>query len=141
MRKSMECSAPPSWRDCFRRVGKLLLGYSSDRIGVVVSAMSGVTDALLHLVSLAEQDDEAFNTELHTIGEHYSDTAHALIDGDRLIGVLDNWGTDAEDIKDILKTIALAKSAPQRSRAHQNGAIHRIFQEFVNANPRFPNVP
>ena len=31
---------------CFRRVAALLLDYSDARIGVVVSAMGGMTDAL-----------------------------------------------------------------------------------------------
>ena len=67
--------------DCFRRVAELLLDYSDDRIGVVVSALGGMTDALLHLPLLAEQDDNSFIAELHAIGERYADTAHALIDG------------------------------------------------------------
>ena len=54
--------------DCFRRVAELLLDYSDDRIGVVVSAIGGMTDALLRLAMLAEQDDDAFVVELHAIG-------------------------------------------------------------------------
>ena len=37
-------------------------------------------------------------------------------DGDARAPVLDAWSTDAKDITDILKAIALVKSAPQRSR-------------------------
>ena len=102
--------------ECFRRVAGLLLDYDDDRMGIVVSAMGDMTDALLHLATLAERDDDGFNAELHAIGERYSTTARALIDGDRLVEVLDAWGQDAEDIKDVLKAIALVKSAPQRSR-------------------------
>lgn len=101
---------------CFRRVAELLLDYSDDRIGVVVSAIGGMTDALLHLAVLAEQDDDAYAAELHAIGKRYAETAHALINGDRLIAVLDDWGTDAQGIEEILKSIARVKSAPQRSR-------------------------
>jgi len=78
--------------------------------------MGGMTDALLHLATLAERDDDSFNTELHAIGERYSSTATSLLDGDALVEVLDQWSTDAEDIMDVLKAIALVKSAPQRSR-------------------------
>ena len=102
--------------DCFRRVAKLLLDYPEDCIGVVVSALAGTTDALLGLAMLAEQDNDGYVAELHAIGERYSETAHALIDGDRLIAVLDDWGKDAEDIQVALKAIASVKSAPQRSR-------------------------
>ncbi len=102
--------------DCFRRVAELLLDYSDDRIGVVVSALGGMTDALLRLAMLAEQDDDAFVVELHAIGERYSETAHALINGDGLITILDDWGKDAQVIQESLEAIAQVKSAPQRSR-------------------------
>ena len=58
----------------------------------------------------------AFVAELNAIGERYSETARALLDGDALVAVLDEWGQDADDIRDVLKAIALVKSAPQRSR-------------------------
>jgi aspartokinase/homoserine dehydrogenase 1 len=102
--------------DCFRRVAKILLERTDSRVGVVVSAMGGMTDALLNLAVLAERDDDGFNAELHAIGERYSSTATSLLEGDLLVNVLDQWSTDAEDIKDVLKAIALVKSAPQRSR-------------------------
>ncbi len=85
-------------------------------MGVVVSAMSGMTDALLRLVTLAEGDNDQFEGELIAIGERYSETARALVDGDGLVDVLDTWSQDAADIRDVLKAIALVKSAPQRSR-------------------------
>jgi aspartokinase/homoserine dehydrogenase 1 len=102
--------------DCFDRVAGLLLEYGDERMGVVVSAMGGMTDALLNLATLAERDNDQFNAELHAIGERYTETARALLDGDRLVAVLDAWSQDAEDVKDVLKAIALVKSAPQRSR-------------------------
>jgi aspartokinase/homoserine dehydrogenase 1 len=102
--------------DCFRRVAGLLLDYSDERMGVVVSAMGGMTDALLRLATLAERDDDGFNTVLHSIGERYSATARELLDSDHLVGILDTWSLDAQDIKDVLKAVALVKSAPQRSR-------------------------
>ncbi|MGI9249483.1 MAG: bifunctional aspartate kinase/homoserine dehydrogenase I, partial [Woeseiaceae bacterium] len=102
--------------DCFRRVASLLLGYNDSCIGVVVSAMGGMTDALIDLAILAERDDDRFLGELQAIGERYSKTARDLVDGDQLVAVLDAWGQDAEDIEDVLKAIALVRSAPQRSR-------------------------
>jgi len=102
--------------ECFDRVAGILLAYDDSRIGVVVSAMAGMTDALLQLAALAEQGDDSFEAELHATGERYSNAAHALLDGDHLVAVLDGWSKDAEDIKDILTAIALVKSAPQRSR-------------------------
>lgn len=106
--------------DRFSRVANLILAQSAEhgdqRVGVVVSAMGGMTDALLRLAILAEQDDKSYGAELNAIGERYSETARTLISGDPLISVLDSWSKDAQDIQDVLKAIALVKSAPQRSR-------------------------
>ncbi|MEJ2276058.1 MAG: aspartate kinase, partial [Woeseiaceae bacterium] len=54
--------------------------------------------------------------QLDAIGERYAGTARELLDGDRLVPVLDAWSKDSEDVRDVLKAIALVKSAPQRSR-------------------------
>mgnify|MGYP001816869127 FL=1 len=102
--------------DCFNRVAGLMIERPGDRIGVVVSAMGGMTDALLNLASQAERDDSAYEAGLNAIGARYAQTAKALLDGDALVQVLDAWGQDAEDIRDVLKAIALVRSAPQRSR-------------------------
>jgi aspartokinase/homoserine dehydrogenase 1 len=102
--------------DCFRRVAGLMLERHDDRIGVVVSAMAGMTDALLNLAQLAERDDDRYTTELYAIGDRYANTARELIDGEQRAGVLDAWSRDADDVRDVLKAIALVKSAPQRSR-------------------------
>lgn len=101
---------------CFERVAGLILDSPDERIGVVVSAMGGMTDALLNLVTLAERADEAFEHELSKIGERCASTAKELVDGDVLVEVLDAWSCDAADISDVLKAVALVKSAPQRSR-------------------------
>jgi aspartokinase/homoserine dehydrogenase 1 len=102
--------------DCFKRVAGLMIERSGDRIGVVVSAMGGMTDALLNLASQAERDDGGYEAGLNAVGERYANTAKALLDGDALVSVLDAWGQDAEDIRDVLKAVALVRSAPQRSR-------------------------
>ncbi len=102
--------------ECFKRVAGILLAYDDSRTGVVVSAMGGMTDALIDLAILAEQDDAGFTAALHAIGERYSKTATALLAGETLVDVLDAWGKDSDDVIDVLKAIALVKSAPQRSR-------------------------
>ncbi len=102
--------------DCFRRVAGILLNYDDARMGVVVSAMGGMTNALIKLALAAEQDDTSFGVVLSAIGERYSATAREILDGDALVDVLDKWSADADDVIDVLKAIALVKSAPQRSR-------------------------
>ncbi len=102
--------------DCFRRVADLMLAESGERTGVVVSAMGGMTDALFDLVSQAEQDDASFIDGLHAIGERYATAAGALLDGDAERRLLEAWREDADDVRDVLKAIALVRAAPVRSR-------------------------
>ena len=101
---------------CFSRVANILEAQEHSRIGVVVSAMGGMTDSLLRLTSLAERDNNAFLAELHQLGERYGEVAKQLVEKEDLIGLLDQWSADAGDIEDLLKNIAMVKSAPQRSR-------------------------
>jgi len=101
--------------DCFRRVAGLMLAQQDLRVGVVVSAMGGMTDALLRLVFLAERDDD-FSAGLNAIGDRYAATAQVLLAADARASVLDAWSEDADDIRDVLKAVALVKSAQQRSR-------------------------
>src|SRR2546421_4716562 len=50
--------------DCFRKVAAILDSAPAARLGVVLSACRGVTDALLRLVALAERQDEAYHGEV-----------------------------------------------------------------------------
>jgi aspartokinase/homoserine dehydrogenase 1 len=101
---------------CFARVGDIVAGMPDPEIGVVVSAMAGMTDKLLRLPTLAEQDDSACKAELQQIGQRYEETAAALVSGDGLARLLDQWAQDTKDIEDILKAVAVMKSAPQRTK-------------------------
>ena len=102
--------------NCFARVADIIAGMPDGRIGVVVSAMRGMTDNLLNLSLLAERDDSSYGAELQEIGQRHSATAKELVTGDRLVRLLAQWAQDAKDIDDILQAIAVVKSAPQRTR-------------------------
>jgi len=101
---------------CFERVGDILGAMSNARIGVVVSAMGGMTNELLYLSSLAEQNDRDYLSALADVGTRYAETAKTLVSPDLLVCLLDQWARDSEDIQDILRAIAQVKSAPRRSR-------------------------
>ena len=53
--------------DCFRRVATILDSLPAPRLGVVLSACRGVTDALLRLVSLAERQDDSYRGEIASL--------------------------------------------------------------------------
>ena len=102
--------------NCFARVADIIAGMPDGKIGVVVSAMRGMTDHLLNLSLLAERADSSCGAELQEIGQRYSATAKELVTGDGLARLLGQWAQDAKDIEDILQAIAVVKSAPQRTR-------------------------
>ena len=101
---------------CFARVADIVAAMKDEQIGVVVSAMRGITDTLIHLSLLAERDDSAYSAALQEIGQRYSTTAKDLLSGDGLVRLLEQWDQDAKDIEDILQAVAVVKSAPQRTR-------------------------
>ena len=61
--------------DCFRRVAGIVLDLPGERLAVVVSAMGGMTDALIDLAVLAENADDEYRVALGRIGERYAATA------------------------------------------------------------------
>ncbi|MDZ7643506.1 MAG: aspartate kinase [Woeseiaceae bacterium] len=101
---------------CFRQVRDIVAAETTPVVGVVVSAMGGMTDRLLRLATLAERDDKAFHAELTELGERYSKTAADLLGAAARVELLDLWSQDARDLQDMLAAIAAVKSAPQRSR-------------------------
>jgi aspartokinase/homoserine dehydrogenase 1 len=100
---------------CFRRVADIISDQPDERLGVVVSAMRGVTDTLLRLVSLATANDGQYRSELHRVGERYAEAVRDLVSGNAGVLLLDEWSGDARSIAELLMTAAAARSAPQRT--------------------------
>ena len=65
--------------ECFKRVANILETLPPGRLGVVLSACRGVTDALLGLVSRAEAQDDSWRGELDGIRARHDTIAEALL--------------------------------------------------------------
>jgi len=101
----------------FRRVADILLAGRCGRKAVVVSAMGGMTDALLRLVSAAEKSASEIAPGLDAVAERYRETARALLPDDAAAAVvLDRFDADLRDAADVLQAISLVRSAAERSR-------------------------
>jgi aspartokinase/homoserine dehydrogenase 1 len=100
---------------CFKRVADIVGDQPDPRLGIVVSAMRGVTDRLIRLVSLAVRNDRRYVSELQEIGDLYSAAANDLVTGKARVVLLDLWSGDAKDIEGVLTSVAIAGSAPQQS--------------------------
>jgi bifunctional aspartokinase / homoserine dehydrogenase 1 len=102
--------------DCFGRVAEILEAQPELRLAVVLSACRGVTDALLRLVALAEQQDTSYQAELAALRERHATIARTLLASDAAqlyLAVLDR---DCHDIEGILHTVELTRSAAHNVR-------------------------
>jgi len=102
---------------CFRRVANILMAESADRQAVVVSAMGGMTDALLNLVAAAETSADTIESGLRAIEERYAPTVLELVGGTPAAdAVLEQFHTELGDAADVLQAISLVRAAADRSR-------------------------
>jgi len=103
--------------DCFRRVADILLDEPVARLAVVVSAMARTTDALLGLVAAAEQSAPDIAARIDAIATRYKTTVSALLrQKNRSDDILKSFTSDLEDLRDVLRAIALVRQAGERSR-------------------------
>ncbi len=87
---------------CFERVVKILLSLQGENLGVVVSAMGGMTDALLELHSAAEKGSD-FQSGLRSIRSRYKATAAALLPKAVLTEVMHDFEKDVAVIDSLLE--------------------------------------
>src|SRR5450631_3596680 len=96
---------------CFARVANLLESQPPGRLAVVLSACRGVTDALLGLISLAEQQDDAFRGEISNLRLRHAEIAEALLAPTSARQYLAGFERDCQDLEGILHTVKLTRAA------------------------------
>lgn len=101
--------------DCFRRVAEITEQSGKTREAVVLSACRGVTDALLGLVSLAEQSGD-FSAAIEVVRLRHATLATALISRVASDAYLSKLESDCRDIAGMLHTVRLIRAAPDSVR-------------------------
>ena len=101
---------------CFRRVAAILDASAAARLGVVLSACKGVTDALLNLVRLAEEQDEGYRAQLAALRCRHAEIAEALLSPESLRLFLAGFDRDCHDLEGILQTVKLTRAAAANVR-------------------------
>jgi aspartokinase/homoserine dehydrogenase 1 len=124
--------------ECFKRVASILETFTPGRLGVVLSACRGVTDALLSLVSRAEAQDEGWRGDLDALRVRHNTIAENLLSADARQLYMAGFDRDRHDIEGILHTVKLTRSAAQNVRDLIAGYGEiwstKLFREyFVNA--------
>ena len=99
--------------DCFRRVATILDSLPASRLGIVLSACRGVTDALLRLVALAERQDDSYRGEIASLRVRHAAIAETLLTSQSARLYLAAFDRDCHDLEGILHTVKLTRSAAQ----------------------------
>ena len=100
---------------CIRRVADIIGGQETGSLGVVVSAMKGVTDDLLGLVEKAARR-EPIEPTLKALRARHEKACVELLGAAGAKAVLAEFDAELADIESILKAVALVRSASDRSR-------------------------
>jgi len=100
----------------FRRVADIIVAQQRGRLGVVVSAIGGFTDALLGLVASASRGTETPDAALAELGMRYRGIVEELLDEPSRGPVLAAFERDFEDIRHVLQALLLVRAASPRSR-------------------------
>jgi aspartokinase/homoserine dehydrogenase 1 len=101
---------------CMERVAKIIENDPATRKAVVLSACKGVTDALLGLIALAEENSPALDDRLQELRQRHVGTARQLLAGESCDEFIAQLDTDCRDIGGILQTVRLVRSASSTMR-------------------------
>ena len=130
--------------ECFKRVAKILETLPPGRLGVVLSACRGVTDALLGLVTRAEAQDDSYRGELDALRARHAKIAETVLSGEAAKLYLAAFDRDRHDIEGILHTVKLTRSAAQNVRDLIAGYGEiwstKLFREFFAARASRPGA-
>jgi aspartokinase/homoserine dehydrogenase 1 len=99
-----------------KNVVEIILDKSkSEKVLVVVSAMSGMTDNLIEMAQLAEKHDESYNRIIERGEDRHKETAQALLSGNQLENALSGINGIFEDLRQNLKGVFLLSELPSVS--------------------------
>jgi len=97
----------------YRAVADIVMARPEPRRAIVVSAMSGVTDALMRTVALAGARDAAYRRELAALNERHLQAAAELLEGPELAAVRDAMERDFADVDDVLRAAWIVRHSPR----------------------------
>jgi bifunctional aspartokinase / homoserine dehydrogenase 1 len=122
---------------CFRRVATIIDSLPAARVGVVLSACKGVTDALLGLVALAERQDDRYRVELAGLRSRHAEIAETLLSPESARLYLAGFDRDCRDLEGILHTVKLIRAAARNvsdliagyGEVWSTKLLHRFYEE------------
>src|SRR5439155_741334 len=129
--------------DCFRKVAAILDSAPAARLGVVLAACGGVTDALLRVVALAERHDDTYRGELAQLRTRHAGIAGELLTPTAAQAYLGVFDRDCHDLLGVLHSVKLTRAAAHNVRDLIAGygeiwstrLFQRFFQERAHRRP------
>jgi aspartokinase/homoserine dehydrogenase 1 len=102
--------------DRYRAACEIVLSQPShERVAVVVSAMSGVTNALIESVNLASARDDSYLHKLDVLEDRHLETISALqLQNDKTSALNDVVASDFNAIKEVLRGVWITRLASER---------------------------
>ncbi|PWZ36532.1 hypothetical protein Zm00014a_004513 [Zea mays] len=104
------CMGTPKRIQC---VANIVLGDSSERKLIIVSAMSKVTDMMYNLVQKAQSRDDSYAIALAEVFEKHMTAAKDLLDGEDLARFLSQLHSDVSNLRAMLRAIYIAGHATE----------------------------
>ncbi|HEY6641160.1 bifunctional aspartate kinase/homoserine dehydrogenase I [Povalibacter sp.] len=127
---------------CMERVARILEEDPNPRLGVVLSACRGITDALLNVVAAAERQDDGVDRRIEEIRKRHQVIADTLLTGEPRTQFLATLEQDCRDIAGILHTVQLIRAASQMIRDLISGYGEiwstRLFSAYLRARGKRP---
>ncbi|KAM0821157.1 hypothetical protein ACQ4PT_048276 [Festuca glaucescens] len=96
-----------------QNVADVVLGDSSERKLIIVSAMSKVTDMMYNLVHKAQSRDDSYTEALDKVFEKHMSAAKELLDGEDLARFLSQLHSDISNLRAMLRAIYIAGHATE----------------------------
>ena len=88
-----------------QNVADVVLGDSSERKLIIVSAMSKVTDMMYSLVHKAQSRDDSYTEALDKVFEKHMSAAKDILDGEDLARFLSQLHSDISNLRAMLRAI------------------------------------
>jgi aspartokinase/homoserine dehydrogenase 1 len=103
-----------------RHVAAILRAREPQYQVVVVSAMQGVTNALIELTRLAAAGDVLWRSQLEALRLRHVESARALL-GEQAAPVLEQLENESRSLGDLLQALVVLKSVPQGAAEWASG--------------------
>lgn len=126
------------------RVARILESDPHPRLGIVLSACRGVTDALLNLLSAAERHEDSLTSRFDELEARHRKIAETLLSETACREYMKAFVEDRQAILGILQTVQLIRSASQAARDLVAGYGEiwstRLFSEYLRSRGRRPGT-